>query len=391
MFAVTAGEALGAPAGAPAVAPVSLPGDDLGTATALFQSTILPAVMVPNDWNGSVENCDAGETSAAYTEATITAVNYMRAQVGVPPVVLRQDTVRFAQEAAFMMLANAKLSHYPGTDWKCYTTAGASAAAVSNIAMGQAGATAVRGYMADLGDNNTAVGHRRWILDRSVTAMGSGSTGFSNALVVAAGPWGVPGEGFIPWPAAGFFPGDLEPGGRWSLTYYGADFSAAKVSLSVGGKPVAVTQLPLERGAAGATLVWEWDAKSEVGQYPALGTVEVLVSGIKMPSGATQDYAYTVKLVSMLPEITGLAARWEGKTAVISWDNFKAANISAVVFQSGTNNGYLCRPTPTGCKVKITKVKPGKPWKATVKATAGDGFDIFYGLPVTATLPPRAK
>jgi hypothetical protein len=55
---------------------------------------------------------------------------------GVPAAVQFNSTLsRKAQRAALMMAANAALSHFPPTSWKCYAKDGAEAAASSNLSL----------------------------------------------------------------------------------------------------------------------------------------------------------------------------------------------------------------------------------------------------------------
>lgn len=80
------------------------------------------------------------------------------------------------------MAAQGDLSHDPPSTWKCWTQVGHDGAASSNLYLGETGASAIAGYMADTGV--PSAGHRRWIIYSAQRVMGSGSTSSSNALYV---------------------------------------------------------------------------------------------------------------------------------------------------------------------------------------------------------------
>jgi hypothetical protein len=233
-----------------------------------FEDVYEPALGVPMGWTGSVSTCTPGTVSPAYSLATRSMVNYFRAMAGLPGnVVLDADLSAKAQQSALMMIANGRLSHNPSSSWNCYTAAGDEASGKSNLALGQAGAAAIVGYMRDNGGSNTAVGHRRWILFPRQQRMGTGSTdarnGFfngSNTLWVLSDFGGRPvTPEWTAWPPEGIVPFSLVFD-RWSLSRNsvpGADFSGAAVAMRLAGKSVALRVLPVANGFGDNTLVWE--------------------------------------------------------------------------------------------------------------------------------------
>jgi len=263
-----------------------------------YRSALEPAMSVPIGWNGSVGGCVAGSPSTAAQEATLNAVNFFRQMAALPPVALDPSLSSKAQAAALMMQAKGSLSHSPDPSWPCYTTAGAQAAGVSNLCLGCSGATAVAVYMDDPGTGNYAAGHRRWVLYPPQQTMGSGSTSGANALTVIGG-WGPRPSGgptFVPWPSEGYFPVQIEPNGRWSLTADGdvpTDFSQATVTVSQGGMNLPVVVQPVVNGYGDPTIVWDFD--------PAYGTgladraFTVTVDNI-LRGGTRMSYGYTVTL-----------------------------------------------------------------------------------------------
>ena len=226
-----------------------------------YNTAYLPALAVSNDWNGSVSGCNAGSTSAAYTNATLDMVNYFRAMTGLPAGVSHEAVKDGkSQLAALMMTANGQLSHSPPTSWTCYTAGGAEAAGKSNLALGAAGASAVTLYMWDPGAGNYALGHRRWVLYPRQVEMGTGSTGNANDLWVIGTFGSRPAApAIVTWPPSGFVPYQLVYP-RWSFsvnTGATVSFSAASISMTRGGTPIAVTVLTNVTGYGDNTIAWE--------------------------------------------------------------------------------------------------------------------------------------
>ena len=205
--------------------------------TRLYTSRIAEALKVPVTWTGSVGSCSAGRESNASRTATLTTVNAMRALVQLAPVELDADASGAAQKAALLMDANGKLSHSPTPSEfpHCWTRDAKSAAGVSNLALGTSGAKAIAAYMVDPGDGNTAVGHRRWILNPTTTRIATGSTPSANALtVIGLGTSSsVARPTWMEWPARGWFPEQLEPNGRWSLSSSDPNVSFSRATVKV--------------------------------------------------------------------------------------------------------------------------------------------------------------
>ncbi|MEP2776879.1 MAG: CAP domain-containing protein [Luteolibacter sp.] len=251
-------------------------------------------------WNGSVANCLPGTTSAAFKDDILRRINFYRALVAVPAGV-SFDPVKNAkaQQAALMMSRNATLSHDPPATWQCYTADGAEAAGKSNLFLGGYGASSVDGYIVDPGLGNEIVGHRRWLLYSRAVSMGTGDipgeSGYSsaNAIWVIGNAGTAPPAAFIPWPNRGYSPFPLMPA-RWSLSYPGASFASATVSMTVGGVSVATNVISrADNGYGDNTIVW---APSGL---PASITTDVVcsvtVSGISNAGGVT-SYTYPVNL-----------------------------------------------------------------------------------------------
>ena len=128
----------------------------------LFNTQYTPSLQVPAGRTGRVAGCVPGNTSAAFEAATIQVVNYYRTMAGLPSVTLDSTRTAGSQSAALMMNAQGALDHNPPPTWACFTADGAFAAGKSNLALGNAGASAVVAYMDDTGTDN--LGHRRWVI-----------------------------------------------------------------------------------------------------------------------------------------------------------------------------------------------------------------------------------
>lgn len=213
---------------------------------------------VPMAWTGNLAQCVPGTIAPAYRSAALTRVNYFRALAGLPATVtFLPDYNQKAEQAALMMLANQALNHHPPSGWACYTADGATAAGLSNLAAGSAGAESVTGYMDD--SKVAELGHRRWLLYPSTLNMGLGAVEDAtrptykkaSALWVLddhlSDPRPPVRDDFVAWPPKGYVPYSLIfP--DWSFAYADADFSQATAKLSLNGADLPVQLKPLPNG-----------------------------------------------------------------------------------------------------------------------------------------------
>ncbi len=285
-----------ASAAASASAPVVIATGDRQAVAAAYRDRFLPAMAVaaPEADPAAVAACDAGLTPAPLQAATLELVNYFRAMSGVQPVTFDTALSAKAQQAALMMDANNALSHTPPASWTCNSAPGAEAAAASNLALGYRGADVIKGYMDDPGAGNEVAGHRWWLQRPSTRTMGSGYVGRAQALWVNDGDTAAGTPTYTSWPSAGFFPGQLEPVGRWSFTATDPayDLGSATVTVVDGrGNPVPARALPV--GAFGSLVF-------ELGSLPAPGAAfndyRVTVSNILVGGTPIDPYAYTVSI-----------------------------------------------------------------------------------------------
>jgi uncharacterized protein YkwD len=351
-----------------------------------YLKRLVPAERVKPKWSGSAGSCTRGGESLASRKATIKAVNYFRAMAGLAPVKRDSDLEGPALASALMMHAGNALSHYPATTWPCYTKSGANAAAKSNLALNVTGGRAVHGYMDDPGPNNRAVGHRRWILYPMQKRMGSGSTSKANTLQVVGG-FGTPSTvpKWVSWPAKGHVPWSVVPSNgsaknlfRWSLSsaaFPTADFSAAKVKMTMDGVRLKVAVLPYSVGAGANTLVWNAvrrDGKS----FPVNGRprIVVTVSNIKgVPGGST--YKYVVRPFPLGPPKAPQpgAPAVEGTTFIASWAEAKPTGTPVTAYLV-----KLTRTLPDTFDLKRVAVKKLGPDARSARFTGLDRGWVYF-------------
>lgn len=273
---------------------------DRAAVDAAYRGEYAPGLSIPSGYGGDVGKCEVGDTSAESRGATLRAINFVRSLAGLAPVSFSDDLNTRSQYTALMMSANRQLNHNPPPSWRCYTSTGAANAARSNLALWYPGITSsgvVGMYMNEAGAANTAVGHRRWLLNPFSTTMGSGATFDSNAITVV-GPSSSyqPNPRYVGWPTAGWFPTPLEPSGRWSLSAGNArtSFSRASVAVYRNGVRISAQKDPVHNGYAQPTLVWEVpDSLATAGSF------HVVVKGIRIGRKARKySYAYDVSMFS---------------------------------------------------------------------------------------------
>lgn len=250
---------------------------------AAYTAAYAPRLTQLIDWlGGSLLACLPGLSSLQTNVGTLSSLNFVRSLAGLAPVKFSSAMNADAQKAALIMAANNSLSHNPSSNWKCWSAAGAKAASRSNLVLAHSSLKAgqiIDLYMDDPGSNNTAVGHRRWILNPFSTVMGTGSTRVSNALTVI-GPTRAnrPNPRWVGWPTAGYFPNKLEPEGRWSLSsgLKSINFKRARVAVYQGKTRIPVRKYAVHNGYGQPTLVWQMPAS-----FDRTKTYRVVVSRIK--------------------------------------------------------------------------------------------------------------
>jgi len=323
-----AGDGLHAELVIPAPVALSVDISTRAQARAFFNAVYTPSQNVPSGWTGTLSGTpgtsatgSAGTTSAAYQAAVQLRVNWFRAMAGVPGTIAFDPVTYGApdQDAAVMMSANKALSHYPPTNWLLYTAAGATAAANSNISLGTEGPAAIDGFIGDAGSNNTAIGHRRWLLYPQTKTMGTGNVDAVNGFYPADATWVLDGnygttrpavrDNFVAWPPPGYVPYQVVYA-RWSFAYPGAVFtSATTVTMTSGGNSVPVALEALDNPAYGEnTIVWDYNGLDGNTDFagaakPSSDTVYNVQVNDVVINGIAQNFSYDVTVFD--PAVAG--------------------------------------------------------------------------------------
>ncbi len=295
------------------------------------------------NWTGSIVSGNPGTTSAAFKGDVERRINYYRAMAGMSANISVSNTsLAFtggngpsapagttkqaaAQAAAFMLSCNsgqyrpgggvatgAHNPHNPPSSWFCASQTARNGAFHSNLAVGHYGPGAIDAYIrenspAGGGTENNDVGHRRWILYSRIQEMSTGDVirtpsgnapYFSaNALYVSGNLLPPPASNtFVAWPNAGFFPQPILPE-RWSLSYPGADFSSASVTVTnSANSPVPTTVVSRTATYADNTLVWKLNT-APPSATTADQTYHITVSNI-LVGGSPRSHSYSITIIN---------------------------------------------------------------------------------------------
>ena len=239
--------------------------------------------------------CSVGQVRVAAQKRVLAVVNQVRGMTGLKPVGLSAGYSATAQQAALIQHYQGGLKHFPPKSAQCYSKKGAKGSSSSNLAWGSSNAKVVIQYMADAGSTNTAVGHRRWILNPLTRKIGVGQVGIHNVLhVVGSQSDRNPVPRYVSWPSAGYFPKELEPGGRWSFSTFRTDLSleGAKVGVTAGGKAIALKQLKQKLGYGDqSAVVWDFAQRVASGKTYTVTITGMSLRGIELP-----PYSYDVQV-----------------------------------------------------------------------------------------------
>ena len=325
-------------------------------------------------WNGNVDACQSGTTSTAYQLSVLQRVNWYRDMAGLPAVAYNTAFNQSAQDGALISSAEGQLSHTPANTTKCYTQSGYTGTSSSNLFLGRAGISAVDGYIDDFGDNNTVVGHRSWLLYRSLGPIATGDietdgTHYSANAIYVTGGGGTPAtprDGFISWPPSGYVP-DAVLYDRWSFSLAGrsASFQNANVTITGpnGSIPVTVNDRSgfLDTGVVFTPAIPSNKVTTDT-------TYTVNITGIT--GGTTSSYTYQVTVihVNQAPREASHSA-WGAATCVTPLSKIFQVNLSDPDGDSSSYhlvNGYgdtdnsLFQVTSDGVIQNIAELDTGK-------------------------------
>ena len=304
-------------------------------------------------YTGNVDECVAGTTSQEFRDSILQRINWYRRMAGMDDVSERADYTADAQSAALIMAAEGELSHQPPSSWACYTAQGARGAGKSNLhyrseylRKSYEGVNAIDSYMRDSGDNNNAVGHRRWIIQPELHQMGLGKayspSASTDALyVLDSGMFGRSFDvrevrGFVAWPPSGYLPAEAV-WGRWSFTSLGSsDISGATVDVVGDSGPIPVEIIDREsyRGLPSPAIVWAMDGDTDSSPIPEPADGDqcytITVSGVRIARVLQDPYEYMTCILDLSVESTDLTGLFAPQLLVagsvthdsvaLSWD-----------------------------------------------------------------------
>lgn len=258
----------------------------------------------------------AGHLSGESLENALNLLNFIRYVAGIPADVTRsEDYVELAQAGALVNCVNNELSHEPkqpsGFPDDLYEK-GKAGCGSSNIAYnyGNMAQSLLNGWMYDGDASNIAtMGHRRWVLNPSMTQTGFGAVGAYSAMY-AFDRKGSNITDYVAWPARNM-PIELMNGSGtpWTLSL-GSDYQTAERS------QVTVT---LKNVSTGKT--WTFAEKKQDGyfqvnnswygmpnciifrpnniSYDKTSQFQVTVTGLKDKAGEAATVSYQVDFFSL--------------------------------------------------------------------------------------------
>jgi hypothetical protein len=266
--------------------------------TNLYREVYCPSNRTLSNWQGDPGAGDLGSVSPEHIEAIKRRIIFYRALARVPSSVSFDPVLStYASQAALMMSANKKISHSPDNSWLYFSPAGATAAHSSNLSLGTAGPETIDDFVADDGDANSSVGHRRWLLFPSNESFGLGlvdprQSPYPSALAL----WVIPpliksSATAYSWPPAGYVPYSLIFQ-RWSFSLSEADFSEAQLTIRKDGQPQETTLEPIVPGFGDNTIVWTLVTPVVLADTELV--FEISITNVRTPQNEIKDFSYTV-------------------------------------------------------------------------------------------------
>ncbi|CAB4608301.1 unannotated protein [freshwater metagenome] len=263
-------------------------------------------------FTGNIATCTPGTTSSAFQLSVLQRVNWYRMMAGLPNVGYNSTHHAAAQAGTLISAAEGALTHTPSANARCYTSLGYTGTSSSNLALGLSGTKAIDAYIDDEGDNNTFVGHRRWILSRELRNVATGDSPqistptktywASNALFVFDTQNPVSArDGGVAWPPPGYVPAPSVYA-RWSYVLLGADFTNAQVVVTGPDGPVS-TSIQSRSDFMGPGIVF---TPNIVRSRVADKTYTVVISGITGAPSSTVTYSTTLVPINSAPSLASV-------------------------------------------------------------------------------------
>jgi hypothetical protein len=261
--------------------------------------------------------CDPGTIPNEIYLKAERRINFFRMMNRLPQIKITNDKKEETQAAAFICWKNNALNHEPPVSWKCYSKKAADGCSHSCLGMSNFEyhkATAfIDGWIADRGNSNYFVGHRRWLLSSRATKFCFGATSSSEALYCGLDQRNDTIKNqFIAYPWSGCVPYHLIFC-KWSFAIpeiHNADFNNVKVTVKgKKGNLYPVDMLKRVDGYPDGTIVWKIESlvptseerdnenklkeKGFVGEELTVKVENVIVNK------KTKTYEYKVKIVEV--------------------------------------------------------------------------------------------
>lgn len=285
------------------------------------------AAPLPTSWAGvagyydiqpDIAACRAGTLKMAVKTEFLARLNEIRARHGLAPVVYSTDEDVQQAESSLMMAANVALSHTPPTNWRCYTSGGATGAGASNLIGGWGTGLGfdseddlLAGWLREGG--TASLGHRRWILHpflrktsygRVSGLLPDGRRATTASMRVFSFVSAGPAPSTVP-PFVGFPQGDY-PSRYFALTDYlsfsvvpsstnngadrSVDFSAATVTVRGPSGNLPVTNITRDNDGYGIANNIQW----RVTGLAANTSYTVTIAGVRSAPQATYTYNFRI-------------------------------------------------------------------------------------------------
>ena len=368
-----------------------------------YNAVYLASTGVPIASSAVTDQCLPGTNSPAFNDATLLRINWYRAMAGLASSVTFDAGESTKDQAAAVMMAQHGALQHVGvwTNWDCFTTAATNASANSNLALGSDGPDAITQYMLDYGVNNFEVGHRRYILYPQTQIMGTGDVPPEGTHYAANATWVFDANYFGPrpatrapyvaWPPSGYVPWQVVfP--QWSFALSNANLSAASVTMTSNGVPMAVTVQTYLTGYGENTLVWH-----PTGLDPTVGTTTFPFSGVDtvyaiavsnvLTANQTNSFSYSVTVFDPAtpgPDYFPLTISGTNQPAWLVGNHYTctpAANPHTTGYQWQTaqaTNGYLVDNAVNGTSNFLVSLVPVYPIITNAPAGGGKCFHLAH-------------
>lgn len=274
----------------------------------------------------------AGALRNDYVQDGVNAINFYRFISGLPyDVTATAELNKQAQHGAVLLAASGQFTHFPkqpGDMSKEFYDQGYAATSSSNIYSSYGYddhivARSIDAYMDDSDVGNLdRVGHRRWILNPPLRRIGIGQaegndgTAYSALKVFDSSRVEPTRFHYVAYPAEGLFPIEVFKGTyAWSVSinpdeYAEPSLKNVKVSLKriADNKIWTLTSANKQATVSGAYMNVESSGYGSgpaiifrpngISAYKAGDKFEVMITGLKSPSGASKTIHYAVEFMS---------------------------------------------------------------------------------------------